>query len=83
MINNSTYDNKMNNLHNSSNKQKTTTYDVGNPGPDLGHAQKCGRIIFILRSYNFISSSILDTCVHINSSNNQLMPKAEYHFACR
>jgi hypothetical protein len=44
MINNSTYDNKMNNLHNSSNKQKTTTYDVGNPGPDLGHAQKCGRV---------------------------------------
>jgi hypothetical protein len=34
----------MNNLHNSSNKQKTTTYDVGNPGPDLGHAQKCGRV---------------------------------------
>jgi hypothetical protein len=44
MINNSTYDNKMNNLRNSSSKQKTTTYDVGNSGPDLGHAQKCGRV---------------------------------------
>ena len=25
-------------------KKQTTTYDVGNPGPDLGHAQTCGRI---------------------------------------
>ena len=22
----------------------TTTYDVGNPGPDLEHAQKCGGV---------------------------------------
>jgi hypothetical protein len=24
------------------NIKKTTTYDIGNPGPDLGQAQKCG-----------------------------------------
>jgi len=29
---------------NSLNTQKTTTYDVGNPGPGLGQAQKCGGI---------------------------------------
>ena len=27
---------------NSLNLKKTTTYDIGNPGPRLGHAQKCG-----------------------------------------
>ena len=26
------------------NTKKTTTYDVGNPSPDLGQAQKCGRV---------------------------------------
>jgi hypothetical protein len=26
------------------NTKKTTTYDVGNPGPGLGQAQKCGRV---------------------------------------
>ena len=25
-------------------QKKTTTYDVGNPGPGLGQAQKCGGI---------------------------------------
>jgi hypothetical protein len=25
-------------------EKKTTTYDVGNPGPGLEQAQKCGRI---------------------------------------
>jgi hypothetical protein len=29
---------------NSMNTKKTTTYDVGNPGPGLGQAQKCGRV---------------------------------------
>ena len=29
---------------NSLNINKTTTYVVGNPGPGLGQAQKCGRI---------------------------------------
>jgi len=27
---------------NSLNTKKTTTDDIGNPGPDLGQAQKCG-----------------------------------------
>ena len=26
------------------NTKKTTTYDVGNPSPDLGQTQKCGRV---------------------------------------
>ena len=26
------------------NTKKTMTYDVGNPGPGLGQAQKCGRV---------------------------------------
>jgi len=26
------------------NTKKTTTYDVGNPGPGLGQAQICGRV---------------------------------------
>jgi hypothetical protein len=26
------------------NIQKTTTYDFGNPSPDLGQTQKCGRV---------------------------------------
>ena len=25
-------------------KKKTTTYDVGSPGPGLGQAQKCGGV---------------------------------------
>ena len=25
-------------------KKKTTTYDVGNTGPGLGQAQRCGRV---------------------------------------
>jgi hypothetical protein len=24
--------------------EKTTTYDIGNPGPGLGQVQKCGRV---------------------------------------
>ena len=24
--------------------RKTTTYDIRNPGPDLGQAQKCGKV---------------------------------------
>jgi len=30
---------------NSLNRQRTTTYGVGNLGPGLGHAQKCGGVI--------------------------------------
>jgi hypothetical protein len=44
MIINSTNINKMNNHLSSElnllNTKKTTTYDVGNPGPDLGQAQR-------------------------------------------
>ena len=44
MVINSTNINKMNNHLSSElnllNTKKTTTYDVGNPGPDLGQAQK-------------------------------------------
>jgi len=29
---------------NSLNRQSTTTYGVGNLGPGLGHAQKCGGV---------------------------------------
>ena len=27
--------------------KKTTTYDMGNPGPDLGQAQKCGWVTLV------------------------------------
>ena len=37
-------------------EKKTTTYDVGNPGPGLEQAQKCGRI----KPINGIST--LPTC---------------------
>ena len=30
---------------------KTTTYDVGNPGPGLGQAQKSGRSLFVACFY--------------------------------
>jgi hypothetical protein len=47
MVKNSTNMNKTNN-HLSSylteHKKKTMTDDVGNPGPGLGQAQKCGRV---------------------------------------
>ena len=46
IVNNSTYINKINNHlshSNSLNINKTTTYDIGNPGPGLGQTQKCGR----------------------------------------
>jgi hypothetical protein len=26
------------------NTKNTTTYDIGNPGPGFGQAQKCGRL---------------------------------------
>ena len=50
MVINSTNINKTNNHHhlssllNSLNTEKTTTYDVGNPDPGLGQAQKCGGV---------------------------------------
>jgi hypothetical protein len=37
MVKNSININKMN-------TKKTTTYRVGNPGPDLGQEEKCGRV---------------------------------------
>ena len=41
---------------NSLNTKKTVTYDIGNPGPGLGQAQKCGKGIQSLRSliYHYI-----------------------------
>jgi len=46
MVNNSTNSNKTNNQLSSSltKYKKTMTYDVGNQGPGLGQAQKCGRV---------------------------------------
>jgi hypothetical protein len=48
MVNNFTNMNKTNNHIsfelNSLNTKKTTIYDVGNLGPDLGQVQKCGRV---------------------------------------
>ena len=48
MVINSTNINKTNNYQssylNSVNTKKTTTYDVGNPGPGLEKAQKNGRV---------------------------------------
>jgi hypothetical protein len=37
------------------NLKKTTTYDVGNPGPGLGQAHKCGRV----KSVNGIPTLLL------------------------
>ena len=45
MVNNSTNINKMNNHLSptlTEHKNKTTTYDVGNPGTSFGQVQKCG-----------------------------------------
>jgi hypothetical protein len=50
MVNNSTNINKTNNhLSNLKlmNIKKTTTYDIGDPGPGLGQAHKCGRLKLI------------------------------------
>ena len=45
MVISSTNINEINNKHlNSLNTKKTMTYDVGNPNPDLGQAQRCGRV---------------------------------------
>ena len=46
MVNNSTDINKQNNhlSHQSIEHKEAKTYDVGNPGPGLGQAQKCGRV---------------------------------------
>ena len=47
MVNNSANINKTNNhisLQPIAHKKKTMTYDVVNPGPGLGQAQKCGRV---------------------------------------
>ena len=35
---------------NSLNMKKTTTYDIGNPGPGLGQAQKCGWVKSVFNS---------------------------------
>jgi len=34
------------------------TYDIGNPGYDLGQAQNCGEV-------NPVNGIPLDTCVHV------------------
>ena len=44
-------------LH-SLNTNKITTYDIGNPGYDLGQAQHCGEV-------NPVNGIPLDTCVHV------------------
>ena len=46
MVDNSTNINKTNNHphHKPPNTKKTTTYDVGNPGPSLKQAHTCDRI---------------------------------------
>jgi hypothetical protein len=48
MVINSTNINKTNNILsfqlNSLNTKKTTTYDIGSPGPGFGQAQQCGEI---------------------------------------
>ena len=45
MVNNSININKTNNhLKPLNTKKKTTTYSIGNPGPGLGQAQKCGGV---------------------------------------
>jgi hypothetical protein len=38
------YFNEQSSLSPQMNIQKTTTYDFGNPTPDLGQTQKCGRV---------------------------------------
>jgi hypothetical protein len=48
MVNNSTNINKSNNQPrltlNHWTQKKTMTYGIGNPGPGLGQAHKCGRV---------------------------------------
>ena len=45
-------------------KKKTMTYDVGNPGPGLGQAQKCGRVKPVNGIYIYIPSSVGSPWIH-------------------
>jgi hypothetical protein len=63
MVNNSANINKTYNdlLTFSLNTKKTTTCDIGNPGPGLGQAQKCGEVkpvsmfLINIQEMNFIA----------------------------
>jgi hypothetical protein len=62
---NSSNINKTNNLNlssflNSLNTKHTTTYGVGNPGPDLGQAKKCEYTIYWSERYLAIVLSFFD-----------------------
>ena len=45
IVNDSININKMYSPQNILNTKKTMIYDIGNPGPGLEQAQKCGRVI--------------------------------------
>jgi hypothetical protein len=59
MVINSTNINKMNNqlssYLNSLNIKKTMTYDLGNSGPGLGQAQKCGSVKLVIGTPTLLS----------------------------
>jgi hypothetical protein len=66
MINNSTYINKRITYHlNSLNTNKTTTHDVGIPGPGLGQAHKYGGVKPVNANISINSNVFVSfTCLH-------------------
>jgi len=51
------------------NIKRSTAYDIGNPGPRLGQAQKCCGV----KSVKGISTSIHDALTNTNKIKNQIL----------